>query len=266
MADIEGFGRYLREQELAPNTVRVYLQAVRLFAQVSDKFDKSAVIRYKNFLIGRCKPATVNLYLVGIRKYAAFVGSPVTVKAVKEPKKTHIENIITPEQYTRLTEGLKAGGRMRELAHILLLSETGMRISEALRITKRDILAGEVTMYTKAHMRTIILPKKLADEIKPYLDELEDDDIVMRSRLDRPISASAVREEFRRFSKQFDIPKEVMHAHTFRHFFAMEFVRKCENIALLADILGHGEMNITRIYLRQSKEQQRKIIDDIIDW
>jgi site-specific recombinase XerD len=66
--------------------------------------------------------------------------------------------------------------------------------------------------------------------------------------------------------EKYDIPQEVMHPHAFRHFFAIEFLKRNNNIALLADLLGHGSVNVTQIYLRQSQEQQKKEIDEAVDW
>ena len=46
----------------------------------------------------------------------------------------------------------------------------------------------------------------------------------------------------------------------------MEFLKRNNNISLLADILGHSNVNITQIYLRQSQEQQRHSVDEAVDW
>ena len=57
-----------------------------------------------------------------------------------------------------------------------------------------------------------------------------------------------------------------MHPHAFRHFFAMEFIKRKNDISLLADLLGHGDVKVTQIYLRQSQEQQRAAVDEAVDW
>ena len=52
-----------------------------------------------------------------------------------------------------------------------------------------------------------------------------------------------------------------MHPHSFRHCFAINFLQENKDIALLADLMGHSGVNTTMIYLRLSKEEQRRAID-----
>jgi integrase len=141
-----------------------------------------------------------------------------------------------------------------------------MRISEARKITKKDVLSGSVTIPTKAHMRTIYFPKSLVDEMRDYLAELDDNTLVLRTLRGNGVSKEAVNSRLKIFADKYNIPKEVMHAHAFRHFFAIEFLKRKNNIALLADILGHSNVNVTQIYLRQSQEQQKEAIDEAVNW
>lgn len=57
-----------------------------------------------------------------------------------------------------------------------------------------------------------------------------------------------------------------MYPHSFRHFFAIEFLKRNSNIALLADLLGHQSVSVTQIYLRMSQEQQKDAIDKAVNW
>ena len=58
----------------------------------------------------------------------------------------------------------------------------------------------------------------------------------------------------------------VVYPHSFRHRFAKNFIEKCNDIALLADLMGHDSIETTRIYLRRTYEEQREIIDKVITW
>ena len=38
------------------------------------------------------------------------------------------------------------------------------------------------------------------------------------------------------------------------------------DIAFLADLMGHESIETTRIYLRKTATEQREIVDTIVDW
>lgn len=266
MIDIEGFRAFLYEEELSANTIDVYMHGIKMFAEKYDEVTKANAIEFKAELSRQHKPGTVNLRICAIRKYCEFKDIIMKIKDIKEPKKTHIDNIITPEQFKTLCDGLKKDGDERRLVWVLLLGKTGMRISEALKIRKKDIINGSVVMHSKAHMREIYFPKSLVENISPYLETLNDDDFIMQNQKGLPTKSRTVAGFLRKCADKYGIPKEVLHPHSFRHYFAMEFIKRKNDIALLADLLGHGNVNVTQIYLRQSREQQKNVVDDVVDW
>lgn len=266
MIDIKGFREYLYNEELSPNTIAAYVKGVEIYCEMFNEISKPNLIEFKRYLTSRFKPQTTNLRITAILTYCKYKGLNITLKTVKEPAKTHIDNVISEDQYNRLINGLKSDNNERWLVHVLLLAKTGMRISEAIRITKKDLLSGKITINTKAHMRTIYFPKSLMDDIKPWLDKINDNDTVMQNKRGEPITTRGIGGELKKFAEIYDIPKEVMHPHAFRHFFAIEFLKRNNNIALLADLLGHNNVNITQIYLRQSQEQQHRAVDEAVNW
>ena len=48
--------------------------------------------------------------------------------------------------------------------------------------------------------------------------------------------------------------------------FAKNFLDKYNDIAFLADLMGHESIETTRIYLRRTASEQRKIVDKIVNW
>ena len=44
------------------------------------------------------------------------------------------------------------------------------------------------------------------------------------------------------------------------------FLKNFNDIALLADLMGHESIETTRIYLRRSSTEQKEIVDRIITW
>ena len=63
-----------------------------------------------------------------------------------------------------------------------------------------------------------------------------------------------------------NIPPETVYPHSFRHRFAKSFIEKCGDISLLSDLLGHKNLETTRIYLRRSSSEQYEIINKVVDW
>ena len=80
------------------------------------------------------------------------------------------------------------------------------------------------------------------------------------------MSSRGVSEQLRRFADKYDIPREVMHPHSFRHRFAKNFLKKFNDISLLADLMGHDSIETTRIYLTRSSVEQKELLDRIITW
>lgn len=69
-----------------------------------------------------------------------------------------------------------------------------------------------------------------------------------------------------RIGVKYGLPKEVLHPHAFRHYFALEFLKNNGDIALLSDVLGHRSIDMTRIYLRRSQEQLKDAVDRAVKW
>jgi site-specific recombinase XerD len=59
---------------------------------------------------------------------------------------------------------------------------------------------------------------------------------------------------------------EKMHPHAFRHFFAKMYLKKTKDVVALSEILGHGSVDITRIYLQKSYDEQKREIDRVVNW
>ena len=70
----------------------------------------------------------------------------------------------------------------------------------------------------------------------------------------------------KKFAEKYGIDTKVVYPHSFRHRFAKSFLDRCNDIAFLADLMGHESIEIKRIYLRKTATEQREIVDNIIDW
>lgn len=65
---------------------------------------------------------------------------------------------------------------------------------------------------------------------------------------------------------RYHIDPEVVYPHSFRHRFAKNFIERSNDIAFLADLMGHENIETTRVYLRKTGAEQKELVDRIIDW
>lgn len=72
--------------------------------------------------------------------------------------------------------------------------------------------------------------------------------------------------QLKKLALKYGINPKVVYPHSFRHRFAKNFLEKCNDIALLADLMGHDSIETTRIYLRRTSTEQKEIVDKIITW
>ena len=179
---------------------------------------------------------------------------------------TCVENVISPEQYQRLIDGLKAEGKEKEAVYIEIPAKTGARVSEFIQFRKRDLDRGYAEFFTKGKVRTIYFPEKALKEWREYFKNLKENDFLVRNKYGQQMTTRGFDSIFKRYAIKYGVPKEVAHAHGLRHFFAKEFLKRNKDIMLLADLLGHSGVNTTMIYTRNSKEEQMDKLNKAVDW
>ena len=80
------------------------------------------------------------------------------------------------------------------------------------------------------------------------------------------ITTRGISGQLKKLAVKYDINPAVVYPHSFRHRFAKSFLDRCNDIAFLADLMGHESIETTRIYLRKTATEQREIVDTIVDW
>ena len=69
------------------------------------------------------------------------------------------------------------------------------------------------------------------------------------------------RAEMKALSKRAGVALSKVHPHNLRHLFARTFYRACQDVAKLADVLGHSSLETTRIYLLTSGAEHQRQLD-----
>ncbi|WP_302372904.1 tyrosine-type recombinase/integrase [Enterococcus asini] len=260
---------YCYENELAEGTLRSYLKGLEKYKDIFGyEFSKENMVSYKKYLLDNFSPKTANIRLQTMNRLMELIDRPkFRVKQVKIQQKNHVENVITEREYKKLCRKLLEDGNQTAYWRIQFLAKTGARVSELIQFRKEHLIAGEMILWSKGKVKTIHIPKDLISEAKCFFDEVESD-WLFPSRTDssKHISTRGVSQMLINLAERYGIRKEVMHAHSFRHFFAIQMMKSTKDLTLVSDLLGHSSISTTQIYTRMSKEDQRKKVDRAITW
>ncbi|MDR1742308.1 MAG: tyrosine-type recombinase/integrase [Dysgonamonadaceae bacterium] len=270
------FQNHLNKSGLSRNTVASYVWTVNYFLAHYERIDKENLTAYKGWLIEHFKPQTVNLRLQALNKYLDFIGrnlpdgeaGGLKVKFVKVQQKNFLENVVSDADYKFLKTKLKADGYTEWYFVVWFLTATGARISELLQIKAEHVEAGYLDMYTKGgKIRRLYIPKTLRNEAAKWLKECCCvSGYIFRNRFGERITARGVSGQLKHFAERYGLNPKVIYPHSFRHRFAKNFLDKFNDIALLADLMGHESIETTRIYLRRTASEQQSIVDKVVTW
>ena len=262
----EAFEKELRKENYADNTIIAYRYAVKEYFSLFRATGKENLLQYKAYLIERQRPKTVNLRIRGINKYLEFLGRPdLKIKTVKTPKSSFLDHVISNEDYMFFKDKLQGEEDRRWYFIVWTLAATGARISELVQIKKEHVRAGYYDIYSKGgRIRRIYLPIRLREEQLAWIGQ--ESGYLFVNKHGVQITPRGVAYRLKKLALKYGINPDVVHPHSFRHLFALNFLAKSSDLALLADLLGHDSMDTTRIYLQRSSREQKKLVDSFVDW
>ena len=266
---IDEFERHLGGTNLSENTKASYLFAVRQYNDQYGEVTQKNLRSYKVWLIENYKPKTVNLRLRAINCYLESVGKEKwKLPFVRVQQKAFLENVISEADYEYFKNCLKHDYEMFWYFVIRFLAATGARVSELIQIKVEHIKLGHLDLYSKGgKLRRIYIPKALQDEALSWLAEKQQESgFIFLNKYGERITTRGISGQLKKLAVRYEIDPVVVYPHSFRHRFAKSFLERCNDIAFLADLMGHESIETTRIYLRKTATEQREIVDKIIDW
>ncbi len=265
----EDFELYLRNENMSNNTVAAYSYAVKDYFARETELTKQHLIAYKGYLMENFKPKTVNLRIQAINKYLEYTKHPrLRLKSVKVQQRSFLENVISNEDYTFLKNKLKKEPNLEWYFIVRYLAATGARVSELVQIKIEHIIVGYFDIYAKGgKYRRVFIPKKLREESLSWLQESgRTSGYLFLNRFGERITTRGISQQLKNYAQKYGLNPKVVYPHSFRHRFAKNFLEKYNDIALLADLLGHESIETTRIYLRKSSLEQQSIVDKVVTW
>jgi len=171
-----------------------------------------------------------------------------------ESKKTLPKYLTKTEIDVILNQANHDNGKHSRRNYLMLLTlfRTGMRVSDLVNLKKENIKEDcvIVRMGKGRKDRMIPLDFNLRNLLLTYSDKLNKDVRIF----------SITSRQVNNIIKKYDQPS---HAHTFRHSFAVYYLKCGGSIRVLQKILGHAHIGTTEVYLdivgKDVKEDYNKI-------
>ncbi len=263
------YDTYLKRDNLADSTIQNYTWTAKYFVEHYPEVNKANLLDYKDFLICNYNPQTVNVRIQAMNKYLIYLNKErLQLKCIKVQQKNFLENVISNADYMYFKRKLKKLENKQLYFAVWFMAATGARISELIKFKIEHVHAGYVDLYGKGgKLRRIYIPEKLQKEALEWIETLDrESGFLFLNRFGKQITTRGIAQQIKIYGIKCGLDPSVVYPHSFRHRFAKNFLEKREDLALLADLMGHESIETTRIYLRRTSTEQRMIINKIVTW
>lgn len=266
---LEGFISYLQMEERSAGTVNQYAREVQIFLLWAGekKVEKNTVIEYKEKLQAEYKATSVNAKLAAVNSFLMFTGhGELKVRNLKIQRQAYCskEKELTKAEYIRLINAAKRKNDERLSLLLQTICGTGIRVSELKYITAEAVEASEAQIQLKGKIRTVIIPRKLCKMLKAHMKRRRiRSGPVFVTRTGKPMDRTNIWRAMKQLCETAGVAAGKVFPHNLRHLFARCFYKVNKDIAKLADILGHTNIETTRIYIISTGEEHRRQMETL---
>ena len=266
---IQKFKGHLIDEEKSSSTIDKYIRDITVFMEWCNnaEINKSLVLQYKQELIEKYAPASVNSVISSLNSFFVYnEWYDLKVKALKIQRQIFAsrDKELTKAEYERLLTAARQKKNQRLYYLMQTICSTGIRVSELKAVTVEAVRCGQATINCKGKMRVVILPKQLCKMLKDYIKENNiKSGSVFVSKNGKPLDRSNIWSDMKKLCESAGVSKDKVFPHNLRHLFARTYYSIQKDVVRLADILGHSSVNTTRIYTMETGEIHRRQIQKL---
>ena len=299
LSEFPWFGCYemqLTSEKKSVHTLRAYYTAVKQFVSTPlpdeipasyDALQQMKVIELARWIdpnngrldlwvqsISHLSAATINARLASASHLLNWVGHRVPDWVARPQKGRNLPKTLTRREVARLREAAATSENPFANVVIILLLDTGMRVSELCALNRSDVdledTSATVHEGKGSKDRLVLFTNESVEAIAAYdivrasivakhtpCDEHRD--ALILNRLGRRLSPRAVQKLMDTLADSADIPRSKLSPHTLRHNFATGLLERGADLVSIQRLLGHANISTTRVYLEISDQSLREI-------
>lgn len=266
---IKTFERHLQNDEKSDNTIAKYLHDLRYFADFAQgkTIDKTITLEYKAALGQEYAPSSANSMIAALNAFLRFMEwYDCCVKQFKIQKKTYCseDTELSRSEYIALVRTAENKQNERLSLLIQTICGTGIRVSEVPFITVEAAQRGEAIVSCKGKTRKVFIVTTLRKKLLKYAKEHDiKTGVIFVTKSGKPMNRSNIWREMKVLCKQAGVSPSKVFPHNLRHLFARTFYGIEKDIAKLADILGHSNIDTTRIYIVTTGAEHKRRMENM---
>lgn len=180
---------------------------------------------------------------------------------------TLLELVENGEELTETEKRYHRVTKTRDLALLTLLLGTGIRVSECVGLNLNDVdfKNGGIRIVRKGGYEAVVyFGKEVEDALLDYWDERTHktaatghEDALFLSMQNKRISVRAVEKLVKKYASKVTSLKKIT-PHKLRSTYGTNLYRETGDIYLVADVLGHKDVNTTRKHYAAQQEENRR--------
>ncbi len=261
-----------RYEERAKSTTDKYDRITLLFLSTipdNSPITKDTALNFKQYLVDLNHiTSTINNYITIMNSLLIYAKlKTLVIKKIKVQQKSSLKNILEPIDYKRLLRWSKNKSFTESYMIMKVFAETGARVAELKFFTVESLAdSNYINVSNKGKERNLIIRNDLRRELKKYCtkNKIESGYIFRgRKNTDKPACEVTIWREMKEVAGLAKVAKKKVHAHSFRHLFALRWIDLGYNITDLADVLGHNDIKTTAIYTKTTDEMKKKKIEQM---
>jgi len=219
---------------------------------------------------------TINRYLASIRGIHKYLFAQNKIEKdiselIELNKVTrNLPDVLTVEMIDKIINhiDISTPAGIRDKAIIELLYSCGLRVSELINLTNRDLLFAEgiIRIFGKGAKERIVpiaeitmncLNNYIKNARMLFVSEKTKDEIFL-NRFGSKLSRMGIWNIIDKYATMADIPCKV-HPHIFRHSFATHLLEGGADLRVVQELLGHSSINTTQIYTHLDKSYLHEV-------
>jgi integrase/recombinase XerC len=193
------------------------------------------------------------------------------ISSIKNPKKKQVlpkalletEIDMAIENIEKVNIDGEEWVNLRNKAILILIYATGLRISEALSLSKQNILNNIIKVVGKGDKERVVPLLPIAQKyIDLYLAKLpwmiDNNEPIFRGLRGKPLNNAIFARELIKLRRFCGLP-EYCSSHSFRHSFATHLLENGSDLRTIQELLGHSSLSATQRYTKINTDHLKYI-------